>query len=35
MLQRIFENDLVAICENKVTSTLNKLAFVGMCIWTE
>ena len=28
----IFENDLIAICKNKVTLTLNKLAYIGMCI---
>ena len=28
----IFDNDLVAIRKNKVTLTLNKLAYIGMCI---
>ena len=28
----IFENDLIAICKNKVTLTLNKLAYIGKCI---
>ena len=32
MLHKIFENDLVAIRENKVTLTLNKSAYIGMCI---
>ena len=30
--QKIFDNDLVAIRKSKVTSTLNKPAYVGMCI---
>ena len=29
---KIFNNDLVAIRENKVTLTLNKPAYIGMCI---
>ena len=29
---KIFENDLVAIRKNKVTLTLNKPAYIGMCI---
>ena len=32
MSHKIFENDLIAICKNKVTLTLNKPAYVGMCI---
>ena len=32
MSHKIFDNDLVAIRKNKVTLTLNKLAYVGMCI---
>ena len=31
-LTKIFDNDLVTICKNKVTLTLNKPAYVGMCI---
>ena len=30
--QRIFDNDLVAICKNKVILMHNKPACVGMCI---
>ena len=33
MLQKIFDNDLVAICKRKATLTLNKPAYVGMCIF--
>ena len=29
---KIFENDLVVICKNKVTLTLNKTEYIGMCI---
>ena len=29
---KIFENDLVSICKNKVTLTLSKPAYTGMCI---
>ena len=29
---KIFDNDFVVIRKNKVTLTLNKLAYVGMCI---
>ena len=29
--QKIFDNNLVAIHKNKVTLTLNKPAYVGMC----
>ena len=32
MSHKIFDNYLVAIRKNKVTLTLNKLAYVGMCI---
>ena len=32
MSQNIFDNDLVAIHKNKVTLTLNKPAYIGMCI---
>ena len=32
MSHKIFENDLVAICKNKFTLTLNKPACIGMCI---
>ena len=31
MSQKIFGNDLVAICRSKVTLILNKTAYVGMC----
>ena len=34
MSQKIFDNDLVAICKSKVTLTINKPAYVGMCILT-
>ena len=30
--QKIFDNDLVATCKRKVTLTLIKPAYVGMCI---
>ena len=30
--QKILDNDLVAICKSKITLTLNKPAYVGMCI---
>ena len=32
MSQKVFDNDLVAIRKNKSTLTLNKLAYVGMCL---
>ena len=32
MSHKIFENDLVVILKNKVTLTLNKPAYIGMCI---
>ena len=32
MSHRIFENDLVAISINKVTLTLHKPAYIGICI---
>ena len=32
MSHKIFENDLVAICKNKVTLLLNKSAYIGVCI---
>ena len=32
MWQKIFDNDLVAIHKNKVTLTLNKPAYIEMCI---
>ena len=32
MSRKIFDNDLVAIRKNKVTLTLNKPAYIGMCI---
>ena len=32
MSHKIFDNDLVAISKNKVTLTLNKPAYIGMCI---
>ena len=32
MSQEIFDNDLVAIRKSKVTLTLSKPAYVGMCI---
>ena len=32
MSKKVFDNDLVAICKNKVTLTLNKPAYVKMCI---
>ena len=32
MSHKIFENDLVVICKIKVTLTLNKPAYTGMCI---
>ena len=32
MLHKIFDNEFVAILENKVTLTLNKPASIGMCI---
>ena len=32
MSHKIFDNDLVAISKTKVTLTLNKPAYIGMCI---
>ena len=32
MSHKIFENDLDAICKNKVTLLLNKSAYIGVCI---
>ena len=32
MSHKILDNDLVAIGKNKVTLTLNKPAYIGMCI---
>ena len=32
LLQKLFDNNLVAIHKNKVTLTLNKSAYVGMCV---
>ena len=32
MSHKIFEYDLVAIRKSKVTITLNKAAYIGMCI---
>ena len=32
MSHKIFDNDLVAILKNKITLTLNKPAYIGMCI---
>ena len=32
MSRKIFDNDLVEICKNKVTLMLNKSAYIGMCI---
>ena len=32
MSHKIFDNDLMAIHKNKVTLTLNKPAYIGMCI---
>ena len=29
---KIFDNDLVVIVKNKITLTLNKPAYIGMCI---
>ena len=31
MSQKVFNIDLVTICKNKITLTLNKPAYVGMC----
>ena len=33
MSQKMFENDLIAIWKSKATLTLNKLAYVSMCIF--
>ena len=32
MSHKLFDNDFVAIRKNKITLTLNKLAYIGMCI---
>ena len=32
MSHKIFDNDLVTICKNKLTLTLNKPAYIRMCI---
>ena len=32
MSYKIFDNDFVVIHENKITLTLNKPAYIGMCI---
>ena len=32
MSHKIFNNDLIAISKNKVTLTLNKPEYIGMCI---
>ena len=32
MSQKIFDNDLVAVCKNSVTLMASKPAYVGMCI---
>ena len=32
MSHKVFDSDLVAICRNKVSLTLNKPAYIGMCI---
>ena len=32
MSYKIFDNDLVTICENKVALTLNKHTYTGLCI---
>ena len=32
MSQNVFDNDLVAIRKNKVTTMLNKPAYIGICI---
>ena len=32
MSRKTFDNDLVAICKNKVTLTLNYSAYIGMCV---
>ena len=31
MSQKVFDNDLVVICKNKVKFRLNKPAYAGMC----
>ena len=33
MSQKIFGNDLVALCKSKVKLKLNKPVYVGMCIY--
>ena len=33
MAHKIFDNDLVAICKNKVTLTINKPAYIGCLFW--
>ena len=32
MSHKIFDNELVVICKSKVTLTLNKPAYIGICI---
>ena len=32
MSQKMFDNDLVPICKSKVTLTLSKRAYIGICI---
>ena len=32
MSHKTFENNLVAICKNKVAIRLNKSAYIGMCM---
>ena len=32
LLHKVFDNDLVTICKTKVTLTLNKLAYIELCI---
>ena len=32
MSYKIFDNNLVAMCESKLALKLNKLAYIGMCI---
>ena len=32
MSYKMFDNDLVMICKNRVTLTLNKPAYIGICI---
>ena len=32
MLQKVFDNNLVAICKSRITLTLHTPAYIGMCI---